>query len=219
MIGAIPAHGRTALRAICLAGLVTLGLTPVAQARDLVGTGFVNNKFVQLYSDGTWEYLSEPVAPGCLMLDQNIRLCDNTTWEKLPGPSGEFDAIYSFEKDARIYAGIISENLGTREGLSYESMVSLALDQAALVSGTTVEAVPVHSIQDADIDDNPARRVVYGAVENGVSFVFANSIVLKEGMVLQALTWTVGKEFTNELEAAHDDFLGKIKIRYKDPID
>ena len=186
------------------------------QARDLVGTGFIEGKIVQLFSDGTWAYLVESSDPDCKFVHELVEFCKtDMRWRPQSGVTFDFDKLYSH--DERHYGGLIIEEIGTADGNSIEGMITTVLTFAADAAGVTIEQIPVHSVAETQLDGFDAKTVVYGARIDGINYVYANSIIVEELLTIQALTWSVGKEFSAKHQELTSDFLSGIRINYEAP--
>jgi len=195
-----------------------LALSSVStMASDLVGTGFVKGKVVQLFDDGTWKYLVKPENPGCETVHEFVDFCaTNTNWKPWPGAKFDFDKLYNH--DERHFAGLIVEKLGTVDGMTKEGMINSVLSIAADASKTSVEEIPVHSVTETKTDDVDGMQVVYGAKIDGLNVVYANSITVQEALTIQVVTWAIGKEFTPVHQDLHKDFNGGVQINYEAPV-
>lgn len=202
--------------ALSIIAALSVAMASPAPAQDIVGTAVLGGKKVELLSDNTWRFMQTTGPSTCVAMHSAIEFCGSILNWRPAKATGDFTRVFTY--DHRTSAGYIVEDVGTNDGVNPEFMRSLILEYAAEGSEITVEEVPVLGVFDTEIDGHPAETIVYGTRPNGVSFVFANTVFLHDRLTVQAIVWSMGKEYTPELESIHADFIEKTKLTLEDPI-
>ena len=117
-----------------------------------------------------------------------------------------------YRHDDRHYGYFIIEDIGLNDGLSIETLRSSALEGIAEQAGVTAAQIPVLQVTAVTVDGIDAETMVYGGRVDGLTFVYANTMVLTRDTTLQALTHSVGTEFTDKHQDLHNRFLEDIRL-------
>lgn len=187
-----------------------LFLAQASLAQSVVGTAVLDGRKVHLLDDGSWQYAVADGAAECLAIHPSVSFCDNDQNWRADRQVGDFEKV--FNNQNRTFAGVIIEKIGRNDGVNLEFMRATSLENAAMASGTTIEQIPVIGIFERKVDGSAAETLVYGADMNGVGVVFANTFVIRDELVLQAVVWSIGKDFTQEHERWNSDFLDNLQI-------
>ncbi|MDU8926913.1 hypothetical protein RXV86_05915 [Alisedimentitalea sp. MJ-SS2] len=184
----------------------------LASAQGVIGTAVVSGKKIEILEDRTWRYAETGTADACIPANHGVRFCgERRNWKRQFNGLRDFSLL--FDHSSKISGGIIIEDVGLRDGIEMETMREVALGGAADASGVAIEEVPVLDVLTAEVDGHPAETIIYGAKPLKLGFVYANTIVLLEDRTLQILVWAFGKEFTEEHEKWHADFIGNVRIQ------
>ena len=206
--------------ALLAASLALLTCASASHSREMVGAGFVDNRMVQLFSDGTWEFLPVPLAEGCDLIDETVRVCDqDRVWRRSSGPDFDYDAIFTNTLSDRVFAAVASQSYGRNEGQNFDTMIAQTIETTAAAEGISVDAVPVHEVEDSSMSGYAAKRLVVGFRQDGLRQINAFTFVVEDSFSVLALTWAIGDAFSDEMRSAHDDFVGKLLILNADEVD
>lgn len=188
-----------------------------AFAQQVVGMSMINGKKVELLSDNTWRYLEFEVGKNCKPIHSKLDFCGNPSkWRPQMTAGTDMNAV--FTHDGRNYAGYLAEDIGSLDGVDIPYMQQTALDAAAMASGVDVLQIPVVEVVEATMSDIPAETMVYAAKLGNMGVVYANTIIVLDDFTLQAITWSIGKEFTDKQRELHQDFVESTKIKHKAPV-
>lgn len=176
-----------------------------AAAQTIVGRAVVDGRTAELLSDRTWRFI-DSAQTGCSALTTRLSFCGDTSqWVSITPASGEIAAQYRY--DDRHYAQYIIEELGLRDGLSMQSVRNAVLSNAAVASNRNLNEVPVYDINEFTFKDQPAETLTYGVVVDGTDYVFMNTLMLTDDLILQTISYAVGDKWTDELKDVHEKFL------------
>ncbi|MCP3972325.1 MAG: hypothetical protein GY717_18775 [Rhodobacteraceae bacterium] len=201
---------------IALSTGATIYSGSAATAQDVIGSAVVGGKKIEILSDQTWRYQSRTEISKCVPVHSDVSFCGSILNWRPQAKSGYFSAIFSHS--ARIYGGLIIEDIGTNDGINHEYMRGTVLETAADAVGVAVEYIPVLDVFHQEVDGREAETIVYGARVDGVGFVYANTISIAENLTVQALVWGVGTEFTDKHRMWNEDFLENLRIETEAPI-
>lgn len=194
-----------------VAGLATVALGFPAAAQQVVGTSLVDGRPVQLMSDFSWKYVSQ-TGTSCQSVQDQVSFCgQDAGWRRTSSGSGDAAAMYRLND--RTYGLFIVEGLGLEDGISAKMMRSAILENAAKLSGGEGKDVPVLGIEPAKVDGLPSETVIYVANSDGMSFVFLNTIAMDKKSTVQAVTYHVGNNVTDEMRALHKRFLDATRLK------
>lgn len=187
-------------------------LTP-AMAQTVVGKTVVDGRPVVLLSDQSWAYEDVAGTDGeiCGALGVGVSFCGaSAVW----GPGKDMPApnLKQFRANARQYAQIFAEEIGTAEGVTMDLMRRAIISNAANGAGLPESDIPVLDMFDTEVAGLPAETVVYAVDFSGTVFVFANALLLTEERTYQFMTYTLGTEFGEDERAFHKSFLDEIRI-------
>ena len=205
------AFDRAVARALAVALAVVMPVCAAAQ--DVLGRSVIGGRTVVILSDGTWRFedAAETASDRCSQVADGLTFCGGDgDWTPFPPPSSVIDAAYAY--DDRLYGQIISEGIGTADGATMVAVRATVLNNAAGASGVTVADIPVLSVEPCAIDGIDGERVVYSAAFDGLGFVFANCMILRERQIHQVMTYEVGTRRTDRHDDLHEAFLGRVRI-------
>lgn len=196
--------------AFALGLLVSVLIGPAAVAQSVVGTSLVEGRKVELMSDNTWRYAA--VSPdNCDDVRLGVRFCSvGTKWSRSVNANPAASATYQWSD--RTFAMYIVEGVGTDDGFDVDGFTQIALGYVATAQKTEIENVPVLSIEPVELGDIPGQTVVYSGLIRGVSVVYINSIFVQADRSLQIVTFGVGLEPTEEMQAAHASLIENTRL-------
>ncbi len=181
-----------------------------AHAQESVGRAVVEGKVIILYSDGTWEF--EAVDTDCSVVAKDITFCSNSDgWEKVSNASA--DAAASFRLDDRNYGMVIDEALGIEDGMDKEFMTGAVIYNVAVGAGITESEVVTMDIDDGTLFGRDARTIIYGAAVDGLDVIYVNSILFSKNRTIQMVSYSVGRELTDQQIETHQSFVSTIDIK------
>lgn len=180
-------------------------------AQNIVGTAVIDGKRVELLSDHSWRYVDpEALSSACTGLSPRVEFCGSKPdWRPIP-TTGAF--VQTYVHGSNIFAGLIVEDIGRAQNLSFETLRTLSISSAAAQSGVSEKAIPVYDVFETEIDGNPGETIIYGAVLKGMKFVFSNSYVITDDLTVQAYVWAVGSEYSDEQRKWGEDFIDNIRL-------
>ncbi len=180
-------------------------------AQSIVGRAIVDGRTAELLSDKTWRFL-DSADIGCNALTTRLSFCgDPSQWVSVNPASGEIAAQYRYND--RNYAQYIIEELGRLDGLNMQGVRNAILSNAASASNRSQNDVPVYDINEVAFQDQNAETLTYGVIVDGTDYVFMNTIVLTDDLILQVISYSVGNEWTDELKTVHAKFLDATKVQ------
>ncbi len=202
--------------AACLA-LSALLVPGIAFAQEVVGTGFVDGRKVELRSDNTWAFADKPVLslPGsedCLPINGSYEFCGKDLGWRVAQKIA-IDAAASFSLNDRTYGLVITEALGVQDGMSLDFMAGAVISNAAVALNIRDEDITIFSTTDGQMFGDPSREMAYGADVDGLRFVYFNTLVVRETETLQFLMFSIGPEPTDTMREANSDFIAAMKER------
>ncbi len=191
--------------------LLALALLPCpALAQTVVGTSAIEGRRIEILEDRTWRYAEPGPTGACLPVSGSVEFCGiPAEWKPVP-KQGVFSILY--RHDDRTIGGFIAERIGSADGMSFAVMSKGILAQVGALAGTAPEMVPVLSTSDDTVSGFRATTMVYGAKIEGVSLVYANSIVVGVHDLVQVVTWEIGTDYTEAHRAAHADFVNDTRL-------
>ena len=118
----------------------------VSAAQTKVGATVIEGKVVELFSDGTWRYEMDGGSK-CRPLTRTLTMCDREgNWTNTTNSNA--DAVAMFTYDDRNFALVITEALGTEDGLSRKYMRRAVIETAAAGAGIAHSEVVVFKSED-----------------------------------------------------------------------
>lgn len=195
-----------------LALMLALMAGPVS-AQDVVGTAVIGGKRVELLNDNTWRYFDAgaETEDGCVPIDDRLSFCGSIlNWRPLSTAGTEF--IRQFRHSDRVYAGIIHERLGANDGVDAGFMRNAIIENAASFTGVRPEEIPIHGIDELEVDGQAGETIIYGAVFEGLDIVYQNTLVNGADFNLQFVVWSIGKDLSDEARDMNASFLRSIRI-------
>ena len=187
------------------------GLSLPAIAQTPVGTAEVNGRQVIIYDNNSWAFAAqENSTEDCFNIIEGLFFCGHILgWGATTKLSP--DAAASFRLDDRNYFMVIHEGLGIEEGISLDFMQEAVLRNVAVGAGVNEQDVAVHSVDEFQLFDDTARRIVYGAKVSGLDFLYYNTVFVAPNDTLQFLTFTIGKEPKPEFMRTHTDAINALR--------
>lgn len=181
-----------------------------ALAQNVVGSSQVDGQKVELLDDNTWRYAAE-VAPGCDPIAMGVSFCYPAgQWQGSPPPGPDITAAY--RHDDKHYAQFIIEAVGADDGANAGMMRKIVVQNAAAATGQSMSDIPTLAIEEAMIAGKNAETIVYKVNFDGLSVVFANSILIEKKQMMQAMTYALGTDFSAKHKALHAEFLEDIQM-------
>ncbi len=181
-----------------------------AQSQTVLSRTVIDGRMVEILDNQTWRYAGSDDKK-CRALDAAVEFCGTGLgWEYLETNNPEITAQLRF--DDRNYAIIIVDQIGTVDGNSLDYMVDAAVYNAAEGAGVTAEEVVIHDTVETTLSGHPARRLVYGVDISGLSFVYSNTITVREDISVQAITYSVGTQPDAAHRNLHEGFIGNVRV-------
>ncbi|MBT8409486.1 MAG: hypothetical protein KJN93_07665 [Alphaproteobacteria bacterium] len=198
--------------AFLLTFIVALCITAApAFAIEKIGSALIGGKRVDIFDNGTWAY-TETTQGDCKSLSDTLAFCGEASgWTATRPPAPDIIAQYQY--DDRNYAQYVLEAVGGDDGMTIEFMRDAVLQNAAAASGVAATDIPVLDVIDVELTGYGGTTVVYVVTINGLNLVFANSIVVADAQSLQAMTFSVGKSYTDAHKALHASFLSHTRFQ------
>ena len=192
------------MRVIALV-VAALWINEAAWAEKIVGRTVVSGRTVLLLDNNTWRF-EEETSENCNAITTRLSFCgDRSIWAPIDPASNEIAAQYRY--DDRNYAQYIVEELGTNDGLTLEGVRNVIISHAASASNISPDDVIVYDVSDVEFQGKTAETVTYQVIVDGARYVFMNTLVLEEDLILQAISYAVGDEWTEEGKDIHRQFL------------
>ena len=198
------------LKTKVIAAALVMGLSSTAFAQNVVGRALVDGEKVVLFSDRTWAF-EDAGAGDCSQIHAEVQFCGNSNdWQTTTPPSPDVSAAYRY--DDRHYAQFIIEAFGTKDGVTARMMRDIVIENAATGTGQSKEDVTVISVEDTVVDGIPSETVVYQFAVDNLDVVFANSLVITEGLTMQAITYAIAGEYSDLHKRLHADVIAATKM-------
>ncbi len=198
------------LKTKVIAAALVMGLSSTAFAQNVVGRALVDGEKVVLFSDRTWAF-EDAGSSGCSQIHAEVQFCGNSNdWQTTTPPSPDVSAAYRY--DDRHYAQFIIEAFGTKDGVTARMMRDIVIENAATGTGQSKEDVTVISVEDTVVDGIPSETVVYQFAVDNLDVVFANSLVITEGLTMQAITYAIAGEYSDLHKRLHADVIAATKM-------
>ena len=180
------------------------------QAQDIVGRALIDGRTVELLDDGTWRYAQSSGSGGCDPLKLGLSFCGTGSgWTKTQVPNADVHAAW--RRNDRTYGMVILEGLGSDQGMTADFMRNMVIENAAFLTGTQPESIPIIDVYPVSIGDLPGEVIVYPLNIEGLKVVYANAIFSMPSRTFQVLHMTVGTEFTDEARASAAEFLSLMR--------
>lgn len=204
------------MRRMISAAVLCLGLlsTPVV-AQEVVGSSAVAGRPVELLSNFTWRYREAATVPatGCRSVAETVQFCSaGSLWQYSPSQADETAHRSVFRYDDRNYGMLIPETFGAADGVTLDTMRRVVIQNAAEAGGIAPNQVPVLETSNAPVQGQAATTVVYLASIDGVSYVFANTVVITRRVSTQIVTYSIGSAYDTSARRIHEDFVSRVRI-------
>ncbi len=193
--------------------VVLIMLASAVTAQDVIGRAVIGGKRVELLNDKTWRYANanDNTEATCVPIDNRLTFCGSILdWRPLGTDGTEF--VRQFRHNARIYAGIIHEELGADDGLDQAFMRNIIIQNAATFSGSRPEDIPIYGVENVDVDGLAGETITFGALFEGLNITYQNTLVNGPDFNLQFVVWSIGKELTQEARDMNVKFLRSVRI-------
>ena len=196
------------MRILVLAAL----LAAPAAAQEVVGSGVVAGRAVELLSDGTWRE-RPPTAEGCTPVVGPLAFCSGppefTPTDDLE-PGSPIDA--QWRAGSARFAQVLHDATGEADGVTLDGIEAAVIDNAARFAGVAPQEVEVVATIPALVDEALGRTVVYVVALEGTPFVFQNTLLLLPDDHAQIMTFATGRGPDAELASLHQRFLDAFRI-------
>ena len=199
-------------RIVGIFAAVILVLSAPSYAQNVVGRSLVDGQQVELLSDGTWRFTDRATSTtDCRVLPAGLEFCGiQNGWQETPAPNADIAAQFRF--DDRHYGQFVIEEVGLDDGMSVEFMRRVIIENAAAVSGSSPDLIPILGSEPARMSKVDGETVIYFVDFDGLDVVFANAIFVDAGRTVQAITFAIGKEFSQRHQELHQTFLDLIRV-------
>lgn len=201
-------HFSKKLAAIIL-GITLINLNP-AYAQEVVGTGAIDGKAIEILKDYTWRYkdTSNASNSNCEQLSKNIGFCNSLGWKAIPA-SGAATAMYAI--DSAHYAMFIIEAIGSEQGVTEKLVIDAAIIHAASASNVQKNSIPVSDEKTLTGDGKKFTSVGYSAKFNDLPLAFQNNIYVGNDFTVQAIVYGIG-DFTQKITDLNQTLLDSLVI-------
>ncbi len=199
---------RNLYRTLFMVFLLGFGQTATAQA--VVGRAVVDGQIVVLFDDQTWGYEGES-AGGCDQFHAALSFCDpDNIWRTSAKPTPDIIAAYRY--DDRHYGQFIIENLGRADGFTNEAMRQVVITGAAAASGIPETEIAILDIIDTKISGYQGETIVYEFNISGLNVVFANTLIVEDKFIIQAMTYSIGSGYSDKHQELQTYLIENTKI-------
>lgn len=210
MIPKFSSHFFTAQFLAVLTLFATSILAP-AQAQESVGKTQVDGHTVTLFANQTWRYDANSASGDCTQVTIDFSFCGDPKFWQYTQPV-ETDIVAQYRIDDRSYALFVHEGLGANDGMSLEFMKKAVIVNAAAAASVNPNEIIVLEARQVEIDGQAAEKQTYILSLDGLTLVFSNSILVTDNYSLQAITYVIGKNDTEQGAQLHTDFLAQIDL-------
>lgn len=203
--------GRTALCGLIF--LIGASSSAVLADANTVGTAIVDGRKATLYSDKTWDFAdAEEISEGCVVVAKVMEFCGSSEiWTETSPPNKLIAKQYRY--DAANYAQIIVEAIGSDQGVTADLMRNAILTNAGSASGVPASEVPIIDVWKTEIGKSKGEALAFSATINGTPVVFVTTFVITEDTSVQASTFNISQELTEDHRALHALFLENLGFR------
>lgn len=204
------------IRRVVLCGLLVLtgaGPGAVLADADAVATAIVNGRKATLYSDKTWGFAdAEGISEGCVVVAKAMEFCGSPEiWTETNPPNKLIAKQYRY--DASKYAQIIVEAIGSDQGVTAELMRNAILTNAGSALGVPASDVPIIDVWKTEIGGSKGEAVAFSVAVQGTPVVFVTTYVITSNTSVQASTFSISQELTEDHRALHALFLENLRFR------
>ena len=196
------------MRKIILSTACAAAFALPAFAQEVVGTAVIDGREAVLYSDNSWRFAEKDNAQSgdCRELAVGLSFCGiGAGWSPTPPPTPEIIAQYRYSDT--LYGQYVYEQIGTEAGMNIEFMRDAVVMNAAAASGDPTAEVPIIETSNVVLDGVKGETVVYSVMFGTLPITIMNSIIVGPDRTLQAMTYEVSPELTEEQRARHREFL------------
>lgn len=182
-----------------------------ATANEVIGTGEVGGRAVELLDDKSWRYKTPLMGRSsgkCEIIKDYVEFCNTLAWD-VSGSVGDASAIYAVND--RTYVMLIIEQLGRADGVTADYMVEVTHWNAAEAFNIQQESLNVHYTRSKRARGYDYTTTSYSGKMKGLPFTFVNNIYVGDRYTVQAAVYTVGG-LSPKLEATSVDFLDRLSF-------
>ena len=182
-----------------------------ATANEVVGTGEVDGRAVELLDDKSWRYKIPLVGRSsgeCEIIKSYVEFCNTLNWD-VSEPVGPASAVYAVND--RTYVMLIIEQLGRADGVTADYMVEAAHWYAAEGFNIQQDSLNVHYTRPTSARGYDYTTTSYSGKMKGLPFTFVNNIYVGDRYTVQAAVYTVGS-LSPTLEATSRDVLERLSF-------
>lgn len=199
-----------------LCGLVYLfgvSSSAVLAEANTVGTAIVDGRKATLYSDKTWDFAdAKEIAEGCAVVAKVMAFCGSPEiWTETNPPNKLIARQYRY--DAGNYAQIIVEAIGSDQGVTADLMRNAILTNAGSALGVPASEVPIIDVWKTEIDKSKGEALAFSVTVSGTPVVFVTTFVITNNTSVQATTFNISQELTNDHRTLHALFLKNLRFR------
>lgn len=191
---------------LCLLIATVAAWSAPAFAQSAVSRAIVDGKTVILYDDFSWDY-EKQISPECKVLTKKLNFCDPTSRWKSVNLGANQDVTATYRYNDNLYAMVIAEDLGVKQGVSKEAMRNVVIQNAATGSGVSPEEVLVLDSSEIDVKGLPAANTAYSVKMGNLDLTYINTIVVMNDWSVQLISYTIGKELTETHKKLHRTYL------------
>jgi len=186
-------------------------LAPPASAKEVVGTGEVGGRAVELLDDRSWRYSIPLVGRSsdrCDVIKTYVEFCNSLNWD-VSEPVGHAAAVYAVND--RTYVMLVIEHLGRADGVTPDYMVEAAHWYAAEGFNIQQDSLDVHYTRATRARGHDYTTTSYSGKVKGLAFTFVNNIYIGEKFTVQAFAYMVGAP-SPKLEATSAEVLERLSF-------
>ncbi|MEM7722285.1 MAG: hypothetical protein AAF376_07910 [Pseudomonadota bacterium] len=198
----------------CLLALAVILAAPSATAQEPIGRAVIDGREVVLYSDFSWDFASadEADASDCTFVDHPISFCGDTSVFVPVRDSGNPDVDAMFRVSDRLFAMLIVEDFGRDVGVTEEALTQIVIENLASAAGVSTADIRILETEDARVSNTNRPSIVYGGELDGVSIVYANTLVVEADHSAQLITYSIGSTYSDAHRRVNERFLQAIRI-------
>ncbi len=154
-----------------------------------------------------------PSATLCPVIVAPVRFCGTAPAFALTPQTSNGDVDAFFETPEGVVALMIVEPLPAGRVTTVPDLQQTALQIVAAASGQPVAAIPVLARGSVIVSGVPRPNMVYSGIIDGVSYVYSNSTVLLDDLVIQLITFETGvTTYSPRHRDLHTRFLANVQV-------
>jgi hypothetical protein len=147
----------------------------------------------------------------CGLVSEHVSFCgEDLEWRLVD--NGQSTANANYWNASQTFASITVQDAGQTQGLSINSMSNFIVESMRDYNGGVWAPLLDQSVD--RIDGLTGRTVVLSPTKEGVTAVYAITIVVTRDNTLILKTFVVANDYTAEHQTLHADFLSRLRLDY-----